>query len=368
MLVLLFQVKSFLAEKVEVAASKIITPPELGAIRTSLKNLQDLNALDAVERLTPLGHHLARMPVDARVGKMLLFGCMLRCLDPVVTIAAALSGRTPFLSPLDKREEASAARLRFAGASKSDHLTVVGAYNGWLSARQESRSAESNYCATHFLSRETLVTIEASRQEFFKILADIGFLPGTRKGVDESLGVNGFDSNAKSIRVVKAVICAGFYPNIVRVLHPEKTYVQTEGGTVAKVAAARELRFFTKADGRVFLHPASVNFSIGKFESPWLVFSEKMRTSKVFLKDSTMVPAYGLLLFGGKVQVKHEKQAISVDDWLEFEAPARIAVLIKELRSKVDSLLFEKIERPALDIASSPVVSALIRLLTTDGF
>ncbi|CAM6128719.1 unnamed protein product [Calypogeia fissa] len=371
---LCLKVKSFLAEKVEVAASKIITPPESGAIRTSLKNLQDLNALDAAERLTPLGHHLAKMPVDARVGKMLLFGCMLRCLDPVVTIAAALSGRTPFLSPMEKREEASAARLRLAGTSKSDHLTIVSAYNGWLSARQEGRNAESNYCTSNFLSRETLVGIEASRQDFLKILADIGFLPpgvgggGGSKRMDQTLSGTDLDSNASIIRVVKAVICAGFYPNIVRVIHPEKTYVQTEGGTVARVAAARELRFFTKADGRVFLHPASVNFSVGKFESPWLVFSEKMKTSKVFLKDSTMVPAYGLLLFGGKVQVKHEKQAISVDDWLEFEAPARIAVLIKELRSKVDSLLFEKIERPALDISSSPVVSALIRLLTTDGF
>ncbi|KAL3690222.1 hypothetical protein R1sor_016531 [Riccia sorocarpa] len=362
---LCLKIKSLLSEKVETSVSKIITPPDLGAVRTSLKNLLDLNALDASENLTPLGHHLARMPVDARVGKMLLFACILRCLDPILTIASALSGRSPFMSPQDKRDEAAAAKLRFALGSKSDHMTVVAAYNGWLSAKREGRSAEMNFCSANYLSRETLAGIEASRQDFIKILTDIGFLQ-TKGFGGANLGA--YDANSNSIRVVKAVICAGFYPNIVRVQHPEKTFVQTEGGTVEKIAAARELRFFTKADGRVFLHPASVNFHVGIFEYPYLIFSEKVKTTKVFLKESTMVPYYGLLLFGGRVEVKHEKQSITVDDWLEFEAPGKIAVLIKELRTKVDSLLLDKIRKPGLEIESSPVVTTLIRLLTTDGF
>ncbi|KAL2610391.1 hypothetical protein R1flu_028964 [Riccia fluitans] len=362
---LCLKVKSLLAERVETSVSKIITPPDFGAVRTSLKNLLDLNALDANENLTPLGHHLVRMPVDARIGKMLLFACILKCVDPILTIASALSGRSPFMSPQDKRDEAAAAKLRFAGGSKSDHMTVVAAYSGWLSARKEGRSAEMNFCSSNYLSRETLVGIEASRLDFIKILTDIGFLQSRGYG---GADVDAYDANSNSIRVVKAVICAGFYPNIVRVHHPEKTFVQTEGGTVEKIAAARELRFFTKADGRVFLHPASVNFHVGVFENPYLIFSEKVRTTKVFLKESTMVPYYGLLLFGGRVEVKHEKQSITVDDWLEFEAPGKIAVLIKELRTKVDYLLIDKLKKPALEIESSPVVLTLIRLLTTDGF
>ena len=47
------------------------------------------------EALTPLGRMLVRMPVDAQIGKMLVFGCLLRCLSPCLTIAAALSGRLP---------------------------------------------------------------------------------------------------------------------------------------------------------------------------------------------------------------------------------------------------------------------------------
>ena len=48
--------------------------------------------------LTPLGYHLAGLPVDVRIGKLMLFGAIFRCLDPVLTIAASLSFRSPFVS------------------------------------------------------------------------------------------------------------------------------------------------------------------------------------------------------------------------------------------------------------------------------
>ena len=83
------------------------------------KAMQRMIQLDPVPRadeaLTPLGRMLVRMPVDAQIGKMLVFGCLLRCLSPCLTIAAALSGRPPFLSPSDKREEANAELAREVG-------------------------------------------------------------------------------------------------------------------------------------------------------------------------------------------------------------------------------------------------------------
>ena len=56
---------------------------------------------------------------------------------------------------------------------------------------------------------------------------------------------------------------------------------------------AKALRFFDRQRGRVFLHPASLNFSAGRFESGWLVFSELLQTSKVFVRESSMVPVRG---------------------------------------------------------------------------
>lgn len=363
---LCLKVKAFLGGPLQDTTQRMLTSPSPEVIRASVSGLLCINALDDQECITPLGRYLAQMPVDAPVGKMLIFGCILKCLNPILTIAAALSGRSPFLSPIDKREEANAARLNFAGSSKSDHLAIVSAYEGWNVARRDGWKQEVEYCNANFLSRESLVQMEASRTDYLKMLADIGFCSWSGKRDSSSL-LNDLNVNSYNVRVVKSVICAGFYPNIVRVRHPEKKYIQTEGGTVAKVASANELRFFTESDGRVFLHPSSVNFSMGSFESSFLVFTEKVKTSKIFIKNSTMVPAYGLLLFGGEVKIKHEKQTIMLDNWLEFEAPARISVLIKELRSMVNSLLTEKIRNPALDISSSMVVTALMQMLVTDG-
>ena len=88
-----------------------MNPPSAKAISNSVDGLTNLQALHQdSQRLTPLGYHLATLPVDPRIGKMILFGAIFRCLGPVLTIAAGMSFRSPFLSPMDKRDEADAAK------------------------------------------------------------------------------------------------------------------------------------------------------------------------------------------------------------------------------------------------------------------
>lgn len=57
-----------------------------------------------------------------------------------------------------------------------------------------------------------------------------------------------------------------------------------------------------------------------------------------------------------------------VDNWAEFRAPARIGVLVRELRAGVASLLGRKISDPGADLAHTPIIDALHQLLATDGF
>lgn len=80
-----------------------------------------------LENLTALGHHLAQLPVDVRIGKLMLFGAIFQCVDSVLTIAACLSYKSPFVSPFSKRNEADAKKKQFA-ICNSDHLTVLMAY------------------------------------------------------------------------------------------------------------------------------------------------------------------------------------------------------------------------------------------------
>lgn len=62
--------------------------------------LQAINALDREENLSPLGFHLARLPVDPLTGRMLLMGAIFSCIAPVLTVAASLSFKNPFVIPL----------------------------------------------------------------------------------------------------------------------------------------------------------------------------------------------------------------------------------------------------------------------------
>ena len=76
------------------------------------------------------------------------------------------------------------------------------------------------------------------------------------------------------------------------------------------------------------MHPASVNFNVGRFESPWLLYTDLTETSKVFCREASMAPIYSLLLFGGQISIDHEKSLLRLDGWASFKAPARIAVLV----------------------------------------
>ena len=78
----------------------------------------------------------------------------------------------------------------------------------------------------------------------------------------------------------------------------------------------------------MFLHPASINFDCGDFPSGWMVYSDITETSKVYVREASMVPVYALLLFGGRLTVHHVDGLIKLDNWATFKAPAQIATLV----------------------------------------
>ena len=105
----------------------MLAPPSEESINTAIKRLQDVGALDYEFILTPLGHHLATLPVDVRIGKLILFGAIFCCLDSALTIAACLSHKSPFVSSFERKNELNVKKKEFAVAN-SDHLTTLKAY------------------------------------------------------------------------------------------------------------------------------------------------------------------------------------------------------------------------------------------------
>ncbi|KAK2538549.1 Dhx36 [Columba guinea] len=306
--------------------SKLMDPPSRDAVMLAINHLMELNALDRQEELTPLGVHLARLPVEPHIGKMILFGALFCCLDPVLTIAASLSFKDPFVIPLGKEKVADARRKELSKNTKSDHLTVVNAFTGWEETRRRGFRTEKDYCWEYFLSSNTLQMLHNMKGQFAEHLLAAGF-------------VNSRD--------------------------PKDPKSNTNSGKRVKVC--------TKTDGTVNIHPKSVNVEETEFHYNWLVYHLKMRTSSIYLYDCTEVSPYCLLFFGGDISIQKDKDqdTIAVDEWIVFQSPARIANLVKNLRKELDDLLQEKIENPHPvdwnDVKSrdTAVLTAIIDLITT---
>lgn len=60
-----------------------------------------------------MGRLLSQLPTDVHLGKFLLMATVFKCLDPALTIAAALNSKSPFISPLGREEEAERAKAAF---------------------------------------------------------------------------------------------------------------------------------------------------------------------------------------------------------------------------------------------------------------
>ena len=68
-----------------------LDPPKAEAVESALEMLAEIGACSCTRtnklkkyNITALGWHLARLPVDVRIGKMLIFGTILRCIDPIL--------------------------------------------------------------------------------------------------------------------------------------------------------------------------------------------------------------------------------------------------------------------------------------------
>src|SRR5579859_4391258 len=138
----------------EVADFPFVDPPESRNITDGIRLLEELGALEPggeQTRLTGLGRKLARLPVDPRLGRMILEARQHDCLREVLIITAALSIQDPRERPADAREAADAMHARFAEPG-SDFLAYLTLWD-YLHAKQAelSGSAFRKLCRREYL-------------------------------------------------------------------------------------------------------------------------------------------------------------------------------------------------------------------------
>ena len=89
-----------------------IDPPDNRLIKDGYRVLEEIGAVDGDRRVTRLGRQLSRLPVDPRIGRMLLAAAHHHCLTEVLVIAAALSVQDPRDRPVEKQQQADEAHAR----------------------------------------------------------------------------------------------------------------------------------------------------------------------------------------------------------------------------------------------------------------
>jgi len=363
-------IKSLGLGKCEPFIRKALQPPTPKSVHNAVELLVTIGALTREsETLTPLGRHLASLPVDPRVGKMLVTASTLGCLSPALTIAAGMAYKDPFVLPMDKKHLADAVRRQLAGDTHSDHIALVRAFEGWTRARADGGvRCGWDYARRNFLSGNTLELMSDMRRQFAELLHAIGFLPDGARTADHVDASH--NRHARDVSMLRAVICAGMYPRLV---------------SIRKRGKRNELA--THEDGKVECHPGSVNSVFGtNFPFPWLVYGEKIKTSGVYVRDSTCVPAYAALLLGGDFETDaegaephsstHPHSSTEPDVGIKicggnytFSAPRNVLTLIRGLRRELDRLLDAKSRDPGLDLersGSAKVVDAVRTLLAEE--
>ncbi|KAL8640168.1 MAG: hypothetical protein Q9228_002882 [Teloschistes exilis] len=225
---LVLRVKICKLGNIDQTLSEALDPPSAKNIRRAIDALIDVKALTVFEELTPLGRQLAKLPLDVFLGKLLLLGCVFRCLDAALTIAAIMSSKSPFAAPMGARSQADQARLAFKKGD-SDLLTIFNAYAAWRRICTSNATSEQQFCRKNFLSAQNLSNIEELKAQLATSLLDAGFLKldeGERLSIHKyvaiSLAVPAGTATRESIAMpllVRCVCVAGV--EIPQLLHPE---------------------------------------------------------------------------------------------------------------------------------------------------
>jgi ATP-dependent RNA helicase DHX57 len=356
--------------------SKTLSPPKLEAIERAITTLKDVGALHG-ENLSALGRHMAAIPADLRCSKLMILGSIFGCLSITVTIASIIALKSPFLSPPNKRDEATEARKQFSNGS-GDLLTDAKAFDMWNNIRKEKGTKTArrwcdevfpnlHYKLTlqNFLSFTTMSDIASNRTSYISALQEAGLISSI-----SSADVSKLSKFTSNDSLVRSLIAAALYPNIARIVLPATKYEKLSSGSLALDPEARAIKFFTTAetgenrDERVFIFPGSTLFSATSFvdNCSFAAFFTRVKTSKVFLRDVTPVaPLAVLLLCGDKIEIDHLGRGVQVRG-LRMKAWPRIGTLIAILRRLLDERLKWKFENPRIDILEDSVVTCLRKL------
>lgn len=343
---LVMRVKICKLGDIEATLAQALDAPSSKNIRRAIDALVEVDALTPSEELTPLGRQIAKLPLDAHLGKLVLLASTFSCVDVAITIAAILSSKSPFITPFGAKQRADTARLGFKKGD-SDLLTTYNAYKSWKAVCTTPGRSEMQFCHKNFLSPQNLGNIEDLKAQLFSSLVEAGFVqltPDERRALNRYRSTSRhrvfvevpaqYDMHSDNDVLVNSVIATAFYPKI----------LTREGKGWRNISNNQT----------VSLAPTSVNK--GSSTAHFLSYYHIMQSSNKFYNAHSTSIAYPLpmvlmvaadldfKLHAGVISLPGNVLRFAVRDW-------RAAVGLKVLRRRVKEILANSWKNPARQLS-----------------
>ncbi|MGG5286694.1 ATP-dependent RNA helicase HrpA [Pseudomonas viridiflava] len=237
----------------EITDFPFIEPPDGKAISDGFNLLQELSAVNRENQLTPLGRQLARLPVDPRMGRMLLEAAKQGSLQEVLIVASAMSVQDVRERPPERQQAADQAHAQWKDAD-SDFAGLVNLWRGFEEQRQAlTASPLRNWCRRNFLNYLRLREWRDSHRQLSLICRDL------------QLTVNKEPADYPK-----------FHKAILSGLLSQIGQKADEGDYLG----ARQRRFW--------IHPSS---GLGKKRPQWLMTAELVETTKLYARMVAKIDA-----------------------------------------------------------------------------
>ncbi|MEM9586224.1 MAG: ATP-dependent RNA helicase HrpA [Planctomycetota bacterium] len=252
----------------------LLDPPRSESVREGLRTLTELSAIDDRHELTRIGRQLGRMPVDPRVGRILLAASEEDVLAEVLPIAAALELQDPRDRPPDKRQAADEAHAPFRDG-RSDFLSYLRLWRYYQDARSEhSRNKLTRVLRQQFLSPTRM----REWSDIYRQLREVTLqtLKSSRRGKRGGQSTTPSSPRVGHIR----------YSNDPDQLVDDDRYAAIHrsllAGLLSGVAMAGDKNEYTGAGGlKLFLWPGSGIFDA---KPKWVVAAELVETTKQYAR------------------------------------------------------------------------------------
>ena len=240
----------------DVATYPFLDAPQKRAIDEGYRVLEELGALDDDGALTALGTQLARLPVDPRLGRMILGGRDEGALREVLVLAAVLGLQDPRERPLAAQQRADEAQRRFRDEA-SDFVGLLELWKFWQEARtRSSRSQRDRLAREHFLSIRRMREWEDLHEQLARVVRELEFRPNERPASGEQ---------------IHRALLPGLLSKIGMWSQEARVYL-----------GARQTRFL--------LHPSS---GLARKPPPWVMAAELVETSQLFARTAARIdPAW----------------------------------------------------------------------------